>query len=206
MFRKKNNCRKCNSKVNDDFDFCPYCGLDLRDPEKDMRDFGMLGKNNEVAGYPLVGGMGGLGISERMINNIMKNLFRAFDNQMRELDANMQTTPGRIKIKFGTVPRESKKKKGDPTAITKEQIDRMSGLPRVEGKADVRRLSDRVVYEIKAPGVDSVNDVFFSKLESGYEVKAIGKKKVYVNSLPVNLPLRGYALRDNKLVVEFELQ
>ena len=59
---------------------------------------------------------------------------------------------------------------------------------------------------MKAPGIESVEDVFISKLESGYEVKAIGKKKVYVNSLPVNLPLRGYGIDVSKgLMVEFGL-
>ena len=80
----------------------------------------------------------------------------------------------------------------------------MSNLPRAPAKTSVRRLSDKVVYELSAPGIESVEDVFVSKLENGYEIKAIGGKKVYVNSLPVNLQLKGFSISENKLLVEFK--
>jgi len=210
MFGKKPSCAKCKSKISDSFDFCPYCGLNLMNPERDQRDFGMLGKN-EMVGQPIVGGLGGLGITDKMINSLMKNLMKAFDSQMKGGSANIHGVPGgRIRIKFGTEDEPQKKVESKPKSrgrmgITKDQIKRMSGLPRVEGKADVRRFSDSVVYEIRMPDLEAVEDVFLSKLESGYEVKAIGKKKVYVNSLPVNLPLRSYVLDGGKLVVEFGL-
>lgn len=205
MFKKKVNCPKCRSKISDSFDFCPYCGLNLIDPEKSMRDFGILGKN-EMVGYPLIGG-GGFGISDKMINSMIRSLFKAFDSHINEMNTDVQSSPGKIKIRFGTSEENKKnsKKENRGRGITEEQIKRMSGLPRVKGKTDVRRFSDKIVYEIKAPGLDNVEDVFVSKVESGYEVKAIGKKKVYVNSLPVNLPLKGYGLTDNGLIVEFGL-
>ena len=49
----------------------------------------------------------------------------------------------------------------------------------------------------------STDDVFISKLESGYETKVIGGKKVFVNSLPINLPLLRYTIANNKLFLEF---
>ena len=73
-------------------------------------------------------------------------------------------------------------------------------------KTNVRRLSDKVVYELKTTGIESVDDVFVSKLESGYEIKAIGNKKVYVNSLPVSLPMKGYSISDAGITVEFALE
>jgi len=206
MFKKKPICVGCNSKVNDSFDFCPYCGTNLSNPEKDARDFGMLGKN-EITGYPVIGG-GGLGITDKMINSLMKSLMKAFEGTMKDVNADVQSSPGKIKIRFGAPGKKQQTRKINDFGvreITDEQIERMSGLPRVEGKTDVRRLSDKVIYEIKAPGLDDVKDVFLSKLESGYEVKAIGKKKVYVNSLPINLPLKGYFVENGRLVVEFKL-
>lgn len=202
----KSKCVKCNNKIKDSFDFCPHCGTDLRNPEKDMKDYGMFGKN-DVMGAPLAGGIGGLGISERMINSLMKSLVNAIDKQMRaaepELNAQVQNFPNGVRIKFGAPGQ--KKKKEVKKGITEEQLKRMAGLPRVEGKTNVRRLSDKVVYEIKTNGVESVDDVFVSRLESGYEIKAIGKKKVYVNSLPVNLPMKSYSITEDGLVVEFGL-
>lgn len=201
MFNKY-KCEKCSSKIKDKFDFCPYCGGDLRNPEKDLKQFGVLGKHEQAAA-PFTG-LGGFGITDRMINSLMKNLVSAIDRQMRSLDTNVQNMPNGVKIRFGPA-QEKRKEKPARKSITQEQIERMSGLPRVEGKTDVRRLSNKVVYEIKAPGIESVDDVFVSKLETGYEIKAIGKKKVYVNNIPVNLPLKGFTLSEKNLVVEFGL-
>lgn len=206
MFKGK-KCSRCNEKIKDSFDFCPYCGLNLASPERDMENFGMLGKNNEVAGYPLTGGLGGLGITDKMIDSLFKSLVKNLEKQMKDVDPEVQSFPNGIKIRFGNAPSQQKKKKKEQQrVVTQDQIDRMSKLPRGEAKANVRRLSDKVVYELKAPGVESSSDVFVSKLESGYEVKAIGKRKVYVNSIPVNLPLKGYSINDSGLNVEFGLQ
>jgi len=209
MFGKE-KCPRCKEKLKDSFSFCPSCGGDLRNPEKDRKDFGMLGKNN-LEGSPMVGGGGlGFGVSdkiiEKLMNNLMKNmpdLVKGLERQMDNLDSNVEQMPNGIKIQFGVPKKQVKKqvKKG----ITKEQIDRMSGMPRMEAKSSVRRMSDKIVYELKASGIENVEDVFISKLESGYEVKAIGKNKVYVNSLPVNLPLKGYAINDKCLSVEFNV-
>jgi hypothetical protein len=89
--------------------------------------------------------------------------------------------------------------------ISEDQLKKLSEFPRETAKSKVRRLSDKVVYELSASGVESPNDIFFSKLESGYEVKAIGKKKIYVNSIPVELPIRGFAIDKDKILVEFKL-
>ena len=208
MFKGK-KCKRCEGKLKDSYDFCPYCGLDLANPERDMNDFGMLGKNNQLKGYPLTGGLGGLGITDKVLDSLFRNLVKNIEKQMKDtdFDSNVQTFPNGIKIKIGNQPQKQKKpKKAQSKSITQEQVERMSKLPRSEAKTDVRRFSDKVVYDIKAPGIGSVEDVFVSKLETGYEVKAIGKKKVYVNSLPVSLPLKGYSVNDKGLKVEFGLQ
>lgn len=214
---KKEKCRRCEGKLKEIFSFCPYCGFDLRNLQ-DERDFGMLGRNDEVFGAPLAGG-GGLGFTDKMIGNIfnslMKNMekqlkdidFDKMDEQMKGFNPEVQRFPNGIRISVGPVSQQKKKQvRASPKVITDEQVKRMAKLPRSEAKSDVRRFSDKVVYELKANGVESVNDIFVSKLESGYEVKAIGKSRVYVNSLPVNLPLKRYFIKDNKLHVEFGLQ
>ncbi|MCH7568376.1 MAG: hypothetical protein IIA87_03055 [Nanoarchaeota archaeon] len=204
MFKGKMKCMQCKSKISDSFDFCPYCGLDLRNPESDMREFGMLGKN-EIVGYPLTGGFGGFGITDKMLSSLFGSLVKTLEKQMKNVDAEVESLPNGIKIRFGVPVEKKKASRKDKRGITTEQIERMAGLPRVEAKTNIRRLSDKVIYELKSPGIESVNDVFVSKLESGYEVKSIGKKKVYVNSLPVNLPLKGYSITDKGLTIEFGL-
>ena len=209
MFKAK-RCKRCEGKIKDSFDFCPYCGFDLRNPEKDLEDFGLLGKGNHMYGLPLIGG-GGFGITDSIAKKILKNfmnsipeIMKNLETQMDDMNPQVKNLPNGIQIRVGGDFRKRKKKSGK-RAITQEQVIRMSKLPRVEAKAGVRRYSDKVVYEIKAPGIDSVDDVFVSKLESGYEIKAIGKKKVYVNSIPVNLPLRGYSISEDGLNIEFAL-
>jgi len=213
MFKGK-RCKRCENKIKDSFDFCPYCGLDLINPERDQKEFGMLGKNNEVRGYPMVGG-GGFGITDKIAERVLKNfmksmpdLMRNLEKQMQDMDPEVQNIPNGIKIRFGPGGMQQRQKQKRPVrkSITQEQIKRMAKLPRAEAKSEVRRFSDKVVYDIKASGIESVDDVFVSKLESGYEVKAIGTKKVYVNSIPVNLPLKGFSLHEKGLKVEFGLQ
>ncbi len=216
MFAGK-KCAQCEGKLKEVYSFCPFCGVDLRDPEADMRDFGMLGKNDEVFGAPIVGGLGGMGINERMINSVFSTLMKTLEKQMRDMNPDadnfdrteVERFPNGIKIKLGNGMGHNhpqRKSHAQKKAITEEQIQRMSKLPRGEAKADVRRFSDKVVYELKAPGVENVEDIFVSKLENGYEIKAIGKSKVYVNSIPVNLPLKKYSIKDKVLSVEFGLQ
>ena len=204
MFGKKISCPRCKSAVKEQFDFCPYCGCDVRNPEKDMRDYGFLGKN-EIEGSPLIGGLGGMGFTDKMLNSMLNNLVKALDNQMKNSGTAVENTPMGIQIRFGGNQKPVQKKQPRRN-ITQAQIDKMAGLPRGEAKTNVRRLSDKVLYELKAPGIETVEDVFVSKLETGYEVKAIAKKKVYINTLPINLPLKGYSIDEDNLTVEFGIK
>ncbi len=202
---KKNYCNKCEGKLKESYSYCPYCGLDLRNPEKDMRDFGVIGKNN-LEGAPLMGG-GSLGITDKMINSVMNSLVKSLGKQFDNMNSqNIKSSPKGIQIRFGAPTKQSQQKKEIvEKVITQEQIKRMSKLPRSEAKANVRRFSDKVVYDLKATGIEDVKDIFVSKLENGYEIKAIGKNKVYVNSIPVNLPLKKYSLSKSGMSVEFGL-
>lgn len=85
-------------------------------------------------------------------------------------------------------------------------MKKLSSLPRTTAKTKIKRLSDKVIYELAAPGIESPEDIFISKLENGYEIKAIGKKKIYTNSLSIDLPIRGFSLTDNKILVEFKTE
>ena len=208
MFAKKQNCSRCKSSIKEDFDFCPHCGHDMRNPQKEMEEFGLLGKN-EFSNAPLVGGGStGFGITDKIISSIFNQLMKSFEGQMRISDmpsAEVQALPNGIQVKIG-VPVQKQVPKPRVRKITEEQLKRMQGAPRVEAKSDVRRLADRVVYDLKAPGIIALDDVFVSRVESGYEVKAIGKNKVYVNSLQVDLPLKSYSLHEKGLTLEFGTQ
>jgi len=144
----------------------------------------------------------------------MNQAIKTINKQIREMNiqdiqenARIEHLPQGIKISIGIPgtsnqikPRKEKVKK----QLTEEQENKLSILPRAEAKTKIRRLTDKVIYEISATGIKSPDDIFISKLENGYEVKAIGEKRVYVNSIQINLPLSGFYLADNKLLVEFK--
>ncbi len=211
MFGRK-NCPHCDKNVKESFDFCPKCGKSLRTPEQEMDDFGLLGKSDEVAGAPGIGG-GGFSITDKFVNSIFNSLMKSLEKQMRQSgsDAEIQNFPSGVTIRVGmpgakTAKESRERKQSRIQKITQEQINRMTGLPRVEAPSSMKRLGDKIVYELKAAGINSLDDVFVSKLAEGYEIKAIGLKKVYVNSLPVELPLQGYTLHDKGLTLEFGAQ
>jgi len=210
LFGKKIKCKLCNSKIKEDFSYCPYCGHHLLSKEEELREFGMLGKSDstrDLADNQLTP----IGITDKIISSLMSNLVKCIEKQMKSLpqEDNTEITqlPNGIKIKINTnVPNTQKKQvKQVQRKISEEQLKKLSELPRETAKSKVRRLSDKVVYELSAPGIESPDNIFFSKLESGYEIKAIGKKKIYVNSLPIELPIRGFSIDEDKILVEFKL-
>lgn len=212
--RNKNNkrCEVCGSKTSEKHSFCPYCGnnmVELRDKE----NYGLLGKNDfaELGQEEMM--PQGFGVMDKLfssvINNMMKNLDKQFKEQFNEAERpEVAAFPNGIRIKIsGPFDMQQKKKAKQKTIAPREidaaQIKKMSSLPRTKAKTSVKRFGDRVVYELSTPGVNSSQDVFVSKLENGYEVKAIGDKKIYVNSVPINLPLQRYTIMNNKLLIEF---
>ncbi len=214
MFGSK-KCQRCEGKLKEEYSFCPYCKLDLRNPEADMKDYGMLGKNDSVLGAPLLGG-GGVGMSDSIVNSIFNNVMKMMENQLKNLDGGkidfgdakpeISMLPNGIQIRIGPHIHKHKHQEVKPRVISEDQRARMTKLPRSQAKAEIRRLSDKIIYELATPGVENVDDIFVSKVESGYEVKAVGNKKVYFNSLQINLPLKKYFVKENCLTLEFGLE
>ena len=182
------------------------------DMEKEMKDFGLLGRfdsTNDASMNGLPNSNQQEGITDKIMGSLVNTLMKSLDKQFREIERTGGTNmPNGIRIKVGIPQKKQQKQKAVQREVTEEQIKKMSGLPRAAAKTNIRRLSDKLIYELSTPGVLSTNDVFVSRTESGYEIKAIGEKKVYINSLPVNLPIKGFALdtSSNKLFVEFKSQ
>jgi len=96
--------------------------------------------------------------------------------------------------------RRIKKKAG--RELSDEESARLAKLPRKEAIAKVRRLSDKVIYELELPGVKNLKDVFITKLENSIEVKAFSKDKAYFKLIPLKLPILDYSLKKEKLTLE----
>ena len=80
MFSKK--CKKCSSKLNKDFEFCPYCGFNVKRDEEE-RNYGMLGKDDNIS-------MQNIGIRMPFgFDRIFNSLLGQIDSQFKDLDKEM---------------------------------------------------------------------------------------------------------------------
>jgi len=87
--------------------------------------------------------------------------------------------------------------------ISDEVAKQYAKLPKEEAKSKVRRLSNKIIYEIELPGVTSLEDIIINRLEEGIEVRAFAEKKSYFKNLPVNYPITKYSLsKGGKLLIE----
>ena len=150
-----------------------------------------------------------------LVNSLVKSIDKQFKDINREMTENedrpeVRSFPNGIRIRVGQPQNNPKQKKKDNNIMKKNpdvnQLKKMSELPREKAKSNIKRLNDSIVYELSTPGVYSIQDIFVAKIEEGYEIKAIGTKKIYVSSLPLNLPLKKLSLLKNKLLIEFKTE
>jgi len=225
MFKKK-KCAKCKEKVSDKFKYCPSCGS-VVNPNAEEERWGMLGKDDRVAEEEnqdifqssLFGGFSGK-MFNKMLGSAMKMLEKemqkGFMEERLEKEMPLRTNfelyingkkvnPEKIKVMkkpVNTPQKELPKKTMHKNIFSQESLEKFSKLPKEEPKTNIRRLSNKVVYEIDVPGVESINDIAIVKLESSIEVKAIGKTKAYKKVIPLDLPLKRYKLDKDKLILE----
>ena len=227
MFNKK--CSRCARKISKEFEFCPYCGFNIK-KENNEKNYGFLGKDDNM-GFPDFQMPFGF-------NNLFNSLLKQIDKQFQSLDKEIgkEYKEERIKVKpvlsrgisisisscngkkpevkvrgFGPSyenliqqAEQSKEVKIKPQIISEETARKFAKFPRKEAETNVRRMSNKIIYEISLPGVSSLKEIILNKLENSIEIKAFSKDKVYVKLLPVKLPILGYKLEDEKLILELK--
>lgn len=228
MFNKK--CPRCNRKKEKDFDFCPYCGLDFRQSNraKKEQDFGLLGSDD----FDNFQAMPNMNIKMPFgMDGMFNSLLKEVDKQFREMDKemskertdmekvkkpNMNSISISISTASGKKPeiRVSTSGPGFETSqfkeadikneLSDEKAKALAKLPKKEAEASVRRLSNKIIYELSLPGVSNIKDIIINKLENSVEIKAFSKDKAYFKLIPINLPILDYKLKDSKLVLEFK--
>lgn len=230
MFSKKKKCPKCNSKINKDFDFCPYCGNRFNDLKNG--DWGILGKNDlfnmndSFSDLKLPMGF------NTLFNALVKNLdkeFQKIDKELGEKRTNqtsknnnvrsggisisISSTPGKnpkIDVRsFGNMPEFNEKEKKIKKSFRKKEfsednLKKLSKLPKQEPSTQIKRLSNKLIYEIDVPGVKSIKDISIIQLENSIEIKAIGKDKAYFKLIPLSYPIVSEKLSNGKLVLELD--
>src|SRR3989338_8867033 len=162
---------------------------------------------------------GKMKINNRIGRKIDEKGFRIPFNGAGGISISISTESGKkpsIKVKsFGNVPefngmeREIKQdmpgKKIEKIAeISEERARKISKLPREEAETKVRRLSNKIFYEISIPGVKSMKDVIINRLENSIEIKAFSKDRVFFKLFPISLPIIRHRLEGEKFILELK--
>jgi hypothetical protein len=220
MFNKK--CSKCRNKISGNYDFCPFCGNNLKS-SNNPEDYGLIGRNDflDESFFPK---------SNSMMDKIFDNAFRMaekiLEKQMKSMTEEMQNSrtrineenPGNVDIQFfvngkrvfpNSISKNTKTlKKIHPikieNKISEERMIEASKLPRKEAVSRMKRIGNKIIYEVEVPGVDNIDNVMINQLETSIEIKALTKNKVYHKTLNLNLPILSYGLNDGNLVLELQ--
>ncbi len=217
MFKKK-KCANCNSKIENYFDFCPSCGRKLN--QNSDEDFGILGKNDlfekpfQESNYfeDFTGG-----IISKMLKGTMKMIAKEMERDLKNSQNPNMRSNFRLIVNGREIPinkmQENKMLMKKPKQTRPEislpqfnskQQKKFSELKNIPPKTEIRRLSDRLIYEIKIPEVNSIKDISIIKLQNTVEVKAISENFSYFKSIQINFPIIEIYFEKEILTLEFD--
>ena len=77
----------------------------------------------------------------------------------------------------------------------------------MEPKTSIKNLGNRMIFEIKLPGIDP-DDIHLTELDESYEIKAYSKDMSYfkIITVPQGFSLSDQYFENGKLVLDFEAQ
>lgn len=217
MFKKK-KCANCNSKIEKDFDFCPSCGKKLKQNLDD--DFGLLGKNDflempfkEPNYFEEFTG----GIISKMLKGTMKMLAKEMERDFKNSQNPNVRSNFRLIVNGREIPINKMQENKIPIKkvqrtqreiflpkFTQKQQKKFSELKTISPKTEMRRLSDRLIYEIILPEVDSIKNISIAKMQNTVEVKSIAENFSYFKSIQINFPIIEVYFEKEILTLEFD--
>jgi HSP20 family molecular chaperone IbpA len=207
MFGKK-ECVNCGKKSSKESNFCNSCGFGFG---KEKKDLGLLGENDLEEGLNVFSNslFGKLG--EKMIFKMFESTAKMLEKEMRKQQNNNQPrTTFQLFINGQKVPVENKKAPAKQRQrkvsykLPSGDMSLFQKLPKQDPETNVRRFSDKIVYEITMPGISSEKDISIVELENSIEIKAVGKNAAYRKIIPVNFPITGYGIYKGKLILELD--
>jgi len=225
----KKTCKNCGRKVSQKDNFCPNCGAGLKDSAQRQKDWGLLGNDDNINQQqnqnqdPM--GMGG-GMLNKMIGGVVKMLEKEMQKEMQKNMQNQnkqekdpfqgKTPPTNFKLMINgkEVDLGGNKSQSDNQQQQKQKELTQKDLPsnklkdfakkqKREPSTSVKRFSDRVIYEINMPGVESQEELSITKLENSIEVRGKSKDSSYFKVIPIDSPITGYNFKKGKLSLEF---
>ena len=206
----KKKCRSCGKKVDRKFRYCPWCGKPTKEIKRE--DYGFLGKDDfEEGGNQMTQGIMPMGNLGKMMNSLMNQLGKEMQNFDGKDFAGNMPKGFTIKIQRGGGPivknlsskEEPKEKKIENPKISDKEKERRAKLKRKETVSKVKRISDKIIYEIDAPGIKDKSEVEITSLEKGLEVKIYSKDYCYVKIIPAKIKFSKMNVQKDKLILEF---
>jgi len=216
MFGKK-KCPRCNKSIGKKHNFCYNCGLSMREGEKFFEPAFNLG-------FPFNMMLGQL---TKQLEKQIEKEFKDMDKGMIDMDnpqpimqgmtINVDMSNGNPVIKVGpgnqpgNAPGNQSDKKTEEkgnkfkSMISEERATQMSKLPKEDPSTTIRRLADRLVYEISLPEVNKDN-IMITRLQNSIEIRAYSKDKAFFKLIPISLPILDSKLEDGKLILELKPQ
>ncbi len=218
MFGKK-ECKRCDVKSSSKYNFCPNCGVpfNVKNPDE---DYGILGENDfDEKDFNMNGNIFG-GISGKMMGKMFESAVRMLEKEMQK---EMKKTPEKnwpkqnfqlfVNGKKINVSRERAReqkprrtKEIAQSSLPNANLKKFGDFPKKEPETNIRRVSDKVIYEINMPGLRSEKEMSIIKLENSIEIKALGSDAIYMKVIPINLPIMDFKIANDKLVLEFGLK
>jgi hypothetical protein len=206
----KRKCPGCAEKIEKKFNFCPWCGQSIKG-HREEEDFGLLGRTDNV------NNMNQAPKNQPQLpfglDKIMGGLIKQLEKELSGMDK-QNGMPKGFNIRIQTqnpnqnqvnMNQQQQAQKATPKLIlTEKESTRRQTLPKQEAESKVKRLSDKIIYEINAPGIKNKEDIIITKLEQGFEIKVYTKDTCYTKTIPLQIEIIGYTIQDNKLIVELK--
>ena len=211
MFSKK-SCKKCGEKISSKHNFCPECGNPLK--QRNKKDYGMLGKNDNIFEEGNMQNFFGGGIMNKMLNSAMKMLEKEMQKDMKDLNSprtnfelfinGKRISPDKIKVTKKPIQKKEIKKQKINIPLSNENKEKFLKLPKKEPTTSIKRLSNKIIYELNIPEVKSIEDISIVQLQNSIEVKGVAKKTAYEKIISIGLPISNYELQKGKLILELQ--
>ncbi|MEK6842378.1 MAG: hypothetical protein AABX84_01060 [Nanoarchaeota archaeon] len=214
MFGKR-ECQRCREKSSNKYNFCPNCGVPFNN--KSGEDYGMLGENdsNNFPDFnnlsnPFLGGING-----KMMGKMFESAVRMLEKEMKKQNSpktNFQLFINGKKVNIeknlnnSTQSTKRYKREMSSENLPQANLKKFGDFPKKEPETNVRRFSDKVIYEINMPGLKSEKEISIIKLENSIEIKALGNDVIYRKIIPISLPITDYKISNDKLVLELGLK
>ena len=149
-----------------------------------------------------------------MINKMVSSTFKMLEKEFQMgMPSNQKFPQARVKLMVNgkeIAPEITKLNRKDPNVkflpieFSEDNLQKWKKVKKKEPKSKLKRVEDKIEYEVEIPGVKSIKDISIVKLENSLEIKAVGDKTGYLKRIPINLPLKKYSLVKGILTLELD--